>query len=102
MEMFLSKFDGGGLIGLLAVLGGVVIAVTAILCTFWWKNRVAEHEAAIKLEMLKQGKGVEEIERVLKASAEPNHDPRQALIEQAIAQGKSPDEIERLVRAYDA
>jgi hypothetical protein len=53
----------------------IVVAVTSMLGTAiavvakqWRKAREAECEAALKAEMIKQGRSVEEIERVLRAS----------------------------------
>lgn len=68
MSDFLSRFDGGELIGLVAVVGGLLIAVISIVSHQWRRVRVAEYEASLKQQMLDKGLSAGEIEQVLKAS----------------------------------
>jgi len=95
------QFGPGQMIALVAVLGGVTIAVTAIVMAFWSRVRRSEIEASLKLEMVKQGKPIEEIERVLRASKGNGLGARQRLAIHAMNMGHSAEEIERLVRALD-
>ena len=67
MSEFLSKFDGGELIGLVAVAGGLLCGVVAILWGAWNKTRRAEIAAALKQDMLNRGMSAEEIRTVLDA-----------------------------------
>jgi hypothetical protein len=94
-----AQFGAGEVIALVAVLGGVAIALSAIIMTFWSRVRRSEIEASLKLEMVKQGKSIEEIERLLRASHGPSLDPKQRLAIHAMNMGHSAEEIERLVRA---
>src|SRR5438309_7374050 len=52
---------------------GIVCGTLSVATMFgirqWRKTRVAEMEATLKLEMIKQGRSADEIERVLRASA---------------------------------
>ena len=47
-----------------SMMGGAI----AVIAKNWRKTREAELEATIKAEMIKQGRSVEDIERVLKAT----------------------------------
>lgn len=69
-ELF-SRFNAGEIIGLISVLAGCTVAITAIVCAHWWKLRQAELDASLKAEMLRQGKSVDEIERLLRATSVP-------------------------------
>lgn len=57
-------------IGMFAI--GGIVACVAILSYWWSMTRMAEHEAALKLEMIRQGYSAEDVERVLKARTAPN------------------------------
>jgi hypothetical protein len=59
---------GPGIIGVIAVLGGFIISVVAILAGNWRRVRQIEMEISLKHEMLERGMSAEEIERVIKAS----------------------------------
>ena len=63
MNEFLSRFNPGELIGLVAVVGGMLIGVIAIVAHYWHQNRLAE----LKQEMLNRGMSAEEIKTVLNA-----------------------------------
>lgn len=52
----------------------VIPSVVATIARAWQKVRRAEQEAALKQDMLQRGLSVEEIERVLRASAQPPSD----------------------------
>jgi hypothetical protein len=59
---------GAAIIPVIAIAGGILVAVVAILAGTWHKNRKTEMEIALKQDMLNRGMSVEEIERVMRAS----------------------------------
>jgi hypothetical protein len=67
MSEFLSKFDAGELIGLVAVGGGLLCGIlcgtTAIIMDHWYKLR----QLALKQDMVSRGLSVEDIQAVLDA-----------------------------------
>lgn len=81
MPELLAKFDGGELIGLLSVLMGGLIAITAIVSVHWRKARRAEQDAALKQQMIERGMSAEQIAQVLAASSKSpkDHDEAPAL-----------------------
>jgi hypothetical protein len=73
MHEFLSKFDGGELIGLVAVVGGllcgVLCGVPAIVLGIWADVRKTEAVAALKQDMLNRGMSADEIRMVIEAGS---------------------------------
>ena len=67
MSDFLSKFSAQDMIGLVAVFGGLLIGITAIVASFWFKARKTEITAALKQDMLNRGMSADEIKTVLEA-----------------------------------
>jgi hypothetical protein len=70
----LSQMSGGQLIGFFAVVGGMIIAVSATLGSLWMIVRLAEFrarrfelEVGLKRDMITRGMSVDEIERVIAA-----------------------------------
>ncbi len=53
----------------LALLGGTIIATSAIVGACWTRIRRAELDATLKIEMVKRGLSSAEIVQVLEASA---------------------------------
>jgi hypothetical protein len=56
---------------IIAILCGFLGSAIKIVATQWRKARVAEIEAALKSDMIKQGRSPEEIEKVLRISGKP-------------------------------
>jgi hypothetical protein len=69
MTEFLSRFDAGETIGLVAVVGGLLCAITAIVAGTWQKVRRSEIVAALKQDMLNRGMSAEDIRTVLEAGS---------------------------------
>ncbi len=61
---------GGLLIPLLAIAGGIVIALTAVVTSHYRKSQRDEMDTTLKLEMLERGMSADEIERVLRAKSD--------------------------------
>jgi hypothetical protein len=73
MSELLSKFDGGELIGLVAVAGGLLCGMVAIVMGVWHANRRTEIAAALKQDMLNRGMSAEDIRTVLDAGSDGPH-----------------------------
>jgi hypothetical protein len=73
VEEFLAKFNGGELIGFVAVAGGILIGLVCglagILTGCWEKIRRTEIAAALKRDMLNRGMSAEEIRTVIEAGS---------------------------------
>ena len=67
MSEFLSKFNGDDLCGLLAIAGGLLCGLVAIVATFWYRIRKAEIAATLKQDMLNRGMSADDIKTVLEA-----------------------------------
>jgi hypothetical protein len=65
---FTSEQGVGLLIGLIAVAGGLLIAIVAVVADFLHKQRRLDVEGALKQQMLDRGMSAGEIEQVLHAS----------------------------------
>jgi hypothetical protein len=57
----------GMIIPIVAIVGGVAIAIIAVVSSHAVKARQAELEAALKQDMLNRGMSAEEIQRVIEA-----------------------------------
>jgi hypothetical protein len=73
MSELLSKLGPEEILILALILGVSVVGLAAILGGFWYHSRRLAVDAALKREMLQQGKSAEEIERVLQATSFPSH-----------------------------
>jgi hypothetical protein len=69
MDDYLSKFSGGELIAVIAIVGGLVCGVIVMIGEGWRRIRKAEIEAKLKTDMLDRGMSAEEIKIVLEAGA---------------------------------
>lgn len=126
MSDILSKFDAKELIALVAVAGGMLTGIIALVAKQWRRVRLAELEATLKQQMLERGMVPDEIERVLRASpeeagaesalaalarrssngtAEGNAPGRSVLgkavlVEKMVENGYEAKDIERVLRAF--
>jgi hypothetical protein len=67
MTDFLSRVDGGELIAILSVVGGMLIALVGIAAGVWHKVKSEQIAADLKKDMLDRGMSAEEIKTVLEA-----------------------------------
>src|SRR5262245_15274192 len=70
MPDFLQRMDGGEILGLVAILGGVLVVIVAIVMGVWSSIHWAAHQAALKREMLARGMSIDDIERLTMTSEE--------------------------------
>jgi hypothetical protein len=75
MSDLLAQFNPGQFIGLVAVAGGLLCGIVAIVMGIWLEMRRVETTAALKQDMLNRGMSADEIRTVLEAGspAHPNH-----------------------------
>jgi hypothetical protein len=69
MGEYLSKFDGGEMIAITAIVGGLICGVIVMIGEFWRRIRKAEIDAKLKTDMLDRGMSAEEIKVVLEAGS---------------------------------
>ena len=110
MSEILAKFNGEGLIVLVAVVGAWIAAIVGIIATQWRRVRVAEMEGALKQQMLDKGMTAAEIEQVIRASEKPvrtnpmltlsSNDDRATLAQKMVEAGYDSADIERVLKAY--
>jgi hypothetical protein len=70
MIELLSKFEPGELIGLTAVVGGLMCGGIAIVMGIWLAIRKTELAAGLKKSMLERGMSAEEIRMVMDAGSD--------------------------------
>jgi hypothetical protein len=82
MSDWLSQQSAGQMIGLISVVGGLLIAITAIVSAAWARvrraellARLAESDAVLKQQMIERGMSADEIVRVLEAGQKPGAKP---------------------------
>jgi hypothetical protein len=110
MSDILSKLNGPELTGLVAVVGGLLMAIIGIVAVQWRRVRIAEVECALKQQMLDKGMSAAEIEQIIKAGEKPeranplltmsSNDDRAALARNMVEQGYDSSDIERVLKAY--
>jgi hypothetical protein len=66
---FFSKFTSSELIALVAVGGGLLLAIISTIVGQWRRVRLAEFDASLKQQMLEKGMSPAEIEQVIKATS---------------------------------
>jgi hypothetical protein len=70
MSEFLSRFSGGELIAVVAIVGGLICGVLVVAGEFWHRIRKAEISAKLKQDMLDRGMTPEEIRTVMEAGSD--------------------------------
>jgi hypothetical protein len=75
MSELFSRFEPGEFIGLVAVAGGLLCGLVAIVMGIWHEHRKTEVSAALKQEMLNRGMTADDIERILNAGMAKTKDP---------------------------
>lgn len=68
MLEILSRLHGDDIVGLVAVVGGFITAITVVCVVAWERHRERQLAVTIIEDMLDQGMSVEQIERILKAA----------------------------------
>ena len=75
MADLLSKLDHedilalcGMLVGVVAIVGGISVAITKVISAHYRKTQLDEMEATLKMEMIQRGMSAEEIKQVLDAN----------------------------------
>src|SRR5262245_47292123 len=112
MWQLLDKLEGGEIIGFVAVLGGLLTGILAVLAAHWRSVRLAELEASLKQQMLARGMSAAEIEQVLRSSAHsrPSQEPaftgvattdKAELVKVMAEHGIEGGDMERVLRAFD-
>jgi hypothetical protein len=74
MADYLSKFDGGEMIAITAIVGGLICGMLVLLGEIWRRSRKAEIDAKLKTDMLDRGMSAEEIKIVLEAGSKSIED----------------------------
>jgi hypothetical protein len=70
MSEALSKLvSDGTIIPVVAIAGGILCGIVAIITDHWYKNRKNEMNAQLKQEMLARGMSAEEIKTVMEAGS---------------------------------
>jgi hypothetical protein len=72
MTDLLTHFKPGEIIGLLAVAGGLLIALSAVVGGFWHQARLT----ALKQDMVSRGMSADEIRAVIDAGPKHHHGRR--------------------------
>ncbi|HEY2759348.1 MAG TPA: hypothetical protein VGI75_01355 [Pirellulales bacterium] len=67
MGELLSRCNGDDLCGLLAIAGGLLCGLTAIIAAAWYRIRKVEIAASLKQDMLNRGMSADDIKTVLEA-----------------------------------
>lgn len=69
-----TKLNGGEIlglcgiiVGLLALIGGIVVAITKVVASYYRRTQLDEMEATLKMEMIQRGMSAADIKQVLEA-----------------------------------
>ena len=63
----------GMLVGVIAILGGISVAITKVVSSSRRRMQLDEMDATLKMEMIQRGMSAEEIAQVLKAHTSTSH-----------------------------
>ena len=108
-----NKLEGGEIIGLVSVVGGLLVAIIAVVSVQWRRVRVAEIDGSLKQQMLDKGMSAAEIEAVMKASVQSAGSgsvtstgneslDKAALVQRMVDNGYEGEDIERVLKAYQS
>jgi SOS response regulatory protein OraA/RecX len=103
-----SRFRPDDLIGLTAVVGGLLLAGITVLAICWRRVRLAELEAALKQQMLEKGMSAAEIDLVLRSPKPPEvtyradefADTKAAVVANLVEQSMPAEDIEKVLQAF--
>lgn len=80
MDEFVSKLGtneilalAGMLVGVIAILGGITVAITKVVSSSRRRMQLDEMDATLKMEMIQRGMPADEIAVVLKARSSTSH-----------------------------
>src|SRR5262249_39042011 len=82
----------GMMVGVIAILGGIAVAITKVMSAHYRKTQLDEMEATLKMEMIHRGMSAGEIKQVLEARMSSGRSPLLAELASAFpqfAKGKS-------------
>ncbi len=65
MTDFLNKLTGDELIPIVAILSTFLFLIVYAIASNWRKARIAEIDAALKRDLIGQGRSAEEIDRII-------------------------------------
>jgi L-fucose isomerase-like protein len=108
MNEFLNKFEASQLIGLVAVVGGLLLATISVIATQWRRVRIAALETNFKRQLLEKGVPLAQIEQVVKSNGESasyvptgnENADKAALVQRMVDSGYESEDIERVLRAF--
>jgi hypothetical protein len=109
-DEILRRFDANQLIGLAAVIGGLLVAMISVIATQWRRVRIAQLETNLKRQMLEKGMPLAQVEQVMKAHRESTdggpcltgneNADKAALVQRMVDNGYEGEDIERVLKAY--
>jgi hypothetical protein len=74
LNELVTKLNGGELlglcgiiVGLLAIMGGIGVAITKVVASYYRRTQLDEIEATLKMEMVQRGMSAADIKQVLEA-----------------------------------
>ncbi len=80
MDEFISKLGtneilalAGMLVGVIAILGGITVAITKVVSSSRRRMQLDEMDATLKMEMIQRGMSADEIAAVLRARTGTHH-----------------------------
>jgi len=111
LDEILHRFDANQLIGLTAVIGGLLVAMVSVVATQWRRVRIAQLETNLKRLMIEKGMPLAQVEQVMKVHRDSAEDgsgfpsgnenaDKAALVQRMVDNGYEGEDIERVLKAY--
>jgi hypothetical protein len=111
LDEILRRFDANQLIGLTAVIGGLLVAMVSVVATQWRRVRIAQLETNLKRLMIEKGMPLAQVEQVMKVRRDSAEDgsgfpsgnesaDKAALVQRMVDNGYEGEDIERVLKAY--